>query len=406
MIEEWFDSLSGQDTSTERSNRLCGHWGGDRRADAKISGWNYTATLSCLPGVHGNDFAYPSCFDRVYRGCLQTLQAKKKKKMFSTEVRLLPCPYTSHPFRLRPCPYTSHPFRLRPYTSHSCRLGPCPYTSLTFRLRPYTSHPSRLLPCPYTSNPFRLWPCPYTSIHLGNGRVLTHPIHLCYGRTHSIHLGYGRTHPIHLGYGRVVTHPIYLGNGRVLTHPIHLGHGRVLTHPIHLGNGRVLTHSIHLGYGRVLTHPLHLGYDRVLTHPIHLGYGRVLTHPIHLGYGRLLTHPIHLGYGRLLTHPIHVTVMQSFDAMWCGEITAHTHTHTHTHTVEWVHSAVCKYGPCLSVGRRRVRKLRKATSGFMSNRPSVCLSTWNYSSPTVWFFLWNLKFEDFFSKNLSRKLLS
>ena len=98
MIEEWFDSLAGQDTYPERPNRLWGHWGGgpNRGADAKISGWSYTATPSCLPGVHGNDLAYPSCYDRGYRVCPQILQAKKKKD--SSEVRLRPCSYASHPF--------------------------------------------------------------------------------------------------------------------------------------------------------------------------------------------------------------------------------------------------------------------------------------------------------------------
>jgi len=51
---------------------------------------------SCLPGVHGNDLAYPSCYDRVYRVCPQILQAKEKD--VSSEVMLRPCPCTSHPF--------------------------------------------------------------------------------------------------------------------------------------------------------------------------------------------------------------------------------------------------------------------------------------------------------------------
>jgi hypothetical protein len=32
-----------------------------------------------FPDVHGDHFAYPSCFDRGYRGCPQTLQSPPKK---------------------------------------------------------------------------------------------------------------------------------------------------------------------------------------------------------------------------------------------------------------------------------------------------------------------------------------
>jgi len=97
MIEEWFDSLAGQNTSQERPNRLWGHWGPNRGADVKISGWSYTAAFSCLPGVHGNDFAYPSCFDRLSR--VSPDPPGKKKTMLVLKLGYGRVLYTSHPFR-------------------------------------------------------------------------------------------------------------------------------------------------------------------------------------------------------------------------------------------------------------------------------------------------------------------